>query len=103
MQNVMRKFRQNSIVFEKPGILSENLNFDKLQLSCSLIFFAEISHTFSTYHCLKKGGWDFFYLYLDFELFAKIKKDLVSKHSVLTLLLITQDLNKIRKIPHTLL
>ena len=25
MQNTIQKFRQNSIVFEKPGILSENL------------------------------------------------------------------------------
>ena len=25
MQNPIQKFRQNSIVFEKPGILSENL------------------------------------------------------------------------------
>ena len=26
MQNAMQKFRQRSIVFEKPGILSEGLN-----------------------------------------------------------------------------
>ena len=25
MQNTIRKFRQSSIIFEKPGILSENL------------------------------------------------------------------------------
>ena len=25
MQNAIQKFRENSIVFEKPGILSENL------------------------------------------------------------------------------
>ena len=43
MQNTLQKFRQSSIVFEKPGILSEN--FDELQLSYSLIFFAETSHT----------------------------------------------------------
>ena len=35
-------------------------NFDKLQLSCSSIFFAETSHNFSIYHCLKKGVWHFF-------------------------------------------
>ena len=46
MQNTLQKFRQSSIVFEKPGILSEN--FDELQLSYSLIFFAETLHTFST-------------------------------------------------------
>ena len=32
-------------------------NFDELQLSYSSIFFAETSHSFSTYHCLKKGVW----------------------------------------------
>ena len=36
---------------------------------------------------------------LDLELFAKIKKDLVSAYSIFTFLLITQDLNKIEKIP----
>ena len=35
--------------------------------------------------------------FLDLELFAKIKKDLVSAHLSFTLLLITQDLNKIKK------
>ena len=43
-----------------------------------------------------------FLFYLDLELFAKFKKDLVSTHSFFTLILITQDLNKIKKIPHTL-
>ena len=42
------------LFLKKPGILSENLKTDKLQLSYSSIFFAETSHTFSTYHCLKK-------------------------------------------------
>ena len=44
----------------------------------------------------------FFLFCLDRDLYAKIKKDLVSTHSVFTLLLITQDLNKIKKIPHML-
>ena len=60
MQNAIQKFRQSSIVFEKPVILSENL---KTLMSSnylnSSIFFAETSHTFSTYHFLKKGVWDF--------------------------------------------
>ena len=34
----------------------------------------------------------FFLFYLDLELFAKIKKDLVSTHSFFTFLSITQDL-----------
>ena len=44
----------------------------------------------------------FFLFYLDLELFAKINKDLGSKHSFSTLLLINQELNKIKKIPGTL-
>ena len=37
MQNTIRKFRQSSIVFEKPGILSKNLKTLELQLSYSLL------------------------------------------------------------------
>ena len=60
MQGAIQKFRQNSIVFEKPGILTEKFeNFDELQLSYSSIFSAETSHTLSTYHCLKKVEWVF--------------------------------------------
>ena len=55
MQNLIQKFRQISIVFEKPGILSENLKTDELQLAHSSIFFAETSRTFPIYQCLKKG------------------------------------------------
>ena len=44
----------------------------------------------------------FFKFYLDLELFAKIKKTLVSTHWFFALLLITQDLNKIKKILQTL-
>ena len=40
-----------------------------------------------------------FLFYLDLQLFAKIKKDLVSTHLFFTLLLITQDINKIKKSP----
>ena len=49
MQNTTQKFWQSSIVFEKPGILSDNLkiltssNYPTVQY-----FFAETSHTFST-------------------------------------------------------
>ena len=43
----------------------------------------------------------FFLFCLDLELYAKIKKDLVSTHSLFTFLLITQDLNKIKKPPNT--
>ena len=43
---------------------------------------------------------DFFvclFFCFDLEIFAKIKKDLVSTYSFFTLLLITQDRNKIKK------
>ena len=95
MQNSIQKFRQRSIVFVKPGILSENLETDEHQLPYSSIFFAETLHSFPTYQCPQKGVRDFFnFVYLDLELFAEIKKDLVSTHSFFTLLIITQDLNK---------
>ena len=56
MQNPIQNFRQSSVVFEKPGILSENLKtFDELQLPYSSIFLAETSHTFSTHQCLQKS------------------------------------------------
>ena len=64
MQNSKQKFKQSSIVFEKPGILSENLkalissNYATVQY-----FFAETSRTFSTYQCLQKDVWDFFILF----------------------------------------
>ena len=64
MQNAIQNFTQSSIVFEKPGILSKNL---KTLTSSSYptvqYFFAETSHTFSTYQCLQKGVWDFFILF----------------------------------------
>ena len=46
MQNPMQKFRQSSIVFEKPGILSEKLNFDKLQPPYSSIFLLKLRTRF---------------------------------------------------------
>ena len=66
MQNPIQKFRQSSIVSEKPGILSENLktltssNYPTVQY-----FFAETSHTFPTYQSLQKGMRDNFYFRLD--------------------------------------
>ena len=54
MQNTIQKFRQSSIVFEKPGILSEKRKFWRVPTNLQFNFFAETSHTFSTYHCLKE-------------------------------------------------
>ena len=98
MQNVIQKFRQSSIVFEKPGILSENLKtFTSSNYPTVQYFLLNFAHVF--YLPLSTKGYvGFFLFYLDFELFAKIKKDLVSTHSFFKLLLITQDLNKIKKL-----
>ena len=103
MQSTTQKFRQSSIVFEKPGILSKNLktltssNYPTIQyflLKLCTPFLLTIAY---------KGSVRFFLFYLDVELFEKIKKDLLSTLLFFTLLLIIQDLNKIKKIPHTLL
>ena len=49
-----------------------------------------------------KGCAGVFLFCLDLQLFAKIKKDLVSTQSIFTFLLITQDPNKIKEIPNSL-
>ena len=82
MRNPIQKFGQSSIAFEKPGILSENLDFHELEVPNSSIFCAETSHTFPTYQCLQKGVRNFLFC-VDLELFAKDYKDLVSTHSFL--------------------
>ena len=94
MQNTIQKFRQSSIVFEKPGILSENLkiltssNYPTIQY-----FLLKLCTRFLLTNVYKRVCG----ILLDLEIFAKIKKDQVSTHSIFTLLLISQDLNKIKK------
>ena len=100
MQNPIQTFRQSSIVFEKPRILSENLktltssNYPKLQY-----FFLQLRTRFLLTNVYERVR-GIFLFFLDFELVAKTKKDLVSIHSFFALLLITQDLSKI-KTSHT--
>ena len=60
------------------------------------IFCWNVAHVFYL-PLSKKVCVGLFKFYFDLELFAKIKKDLVSTHSFFTFLLITQDLNKIKK------
>ena len=74
MQNPTQKFRQSSIVFEKPGILSENLktltssNYPTVNIFCWN--FAHVS-----YLPMSTKEWERFLLFcLDLELFAKIRK-----------------------------
>ena len=96
MQNNIQKFRQISIVFEKPGIVSENSktltgsNDPTVQY-----FFLKLRTRILRINVYKRVCGVF--LILDLELFANILKDLVSTHSFFTLLLIIQDLNKIKK------
>ena len=81
MQDTIQKFRQSSIVFERPSILSENLktlmssnypavHYFSLKLCAGFLL---------TIACKRVCG--IFLFYLDLELFAKIKKDLVSTHT----------------------
>ena len=103
MQNHIQKFRQSSIVFEKPGALSENLktlaSFNYVTVQCFLL---KLPSRFSLANVYKKVCRSFLFC-LDREVFAKIKKDLVSSHLFFTLSLMTQDLNKIKKILHPIL
>ena len=63
MQTPKFKFRQSSIISEKPGYLSEKLKTltTSNYLLESLIFFAEILHTFPTCKFLQKRVRQFFY------------------------------------------
>ena len=95
MQNPIQKFRQSSIVFEKPGILSGKLKTPTtVELNIFLLGFC----TRLLFTNVYKRCSGFILFCLDLVLFAKIKKDLVSTHSLKPFLLITQDLNKIKKI-----
>ena len=78
MQNSLQKLRQGSIFFKKPGILSENLkNFTSSNYPTVNIFCYNFAHAFYL-PMSTKGCVGFFLFYLDLELFAKIKKELVS-------------------------
>ena len=59
------------------------------------IFYWNIGHV----SYLRKGVRDFFKFWLDLDLFAKIENDLLSTHLQKLVFLLTQDLNKIKKIP----
>ena len=93
MQNPRQKFRQNSIVFEKPVILSKNSKtLTSSNDAAILYFFLKLRTRFGLINVYKMAC-GFFLFCLDLELFAKIKK----RSGFSTLLLITQDLNKIKK------
>ena len=79
MLNTIQKFRQSSIVFEKPGVLSENLK----TLTSSNYPTVPKFHTRFLLPLSKNGAWGLFHL--DLEIFAKIQKYLVSTDSFFTL------------------
>ena len=97
MQNGIQKFRQSSVVFEKLGILSENFKTLTSSNYPTVQYFLLKRCTRFLLTIVQKRMCGIFLFYLDLELFAKIKKDLLSTHSFFTLLLIIQDLNKIKK------
>ena len=91
MQNPIQKFRQSSIVFKKPGILSENFKtLTSSNYSIVQYFFGETSHVS--------------YLPMSTKGYVRFLKFCLDLYSFFVFLLITQDLNKIKKNPkHPLL
>ena len=59
MHNPTQKFRQGSMIFEEPGILSEKVKL--LTSSNYLILFFWNLHIFPTYQCVQKGVQNLFY------------------------------------------
>ena len=98
MQNPIQKFRQSFIAFEKPSIYSgkwktlTSSNYRRIEY-----FLLGFCTPFSYLPMSTKRSSGFILFCLDLDLFAKITKDLVSAHSLKPLLLITQDLNDIKK------
>ena len=97
MQNPIQKFRQRSIVFKKPGIFSKNMKtLTRFKLPTVQHFLLTLRTRFLLTNIYKRVCGIVLFC-LDLELFAKIKKDLGSTNPLFTFLLITQDLNKIKK------
>ena len=74
MQNLVQKFRQNFIAFEKPGILSENL---KIVASCSyptVQYFLLKLRTCFLLTNFYKSVCGISFISLDLEFLSKIKK-----------------------------
>ena len=100
MQNSIQKFRQNSIVFDKPGNLFEKL---KTLTSSNYQRLNDFSWNFSHVSYLPmstEGCVGFFILFRTWVTFQN-QKDLVFTHSQKPRLSIPQDLNKIKKKSHT--
>ena len=74
MQNPMQKLRQSSIVFEKPGILSENLKTLTSSNYATVQYFLLKLRTRFLITNVYKSVWGIFLFCLGLELFAKLKK-----------------------------
>ena len=74
MQNTIQKFRQTSIVFEKPGILSENLKTWTSSNYPTVQYFLLKLRTCFLLTNVSKRVCGIFLFYLDLEVFAKIRK-----------------------------
>ena len=103
MQNPIQKFRQSSILFEKPGILFENLktltssNYPIIQY-----FLLKLrTHLLLTNVYKRVSGICLFCL--DLELFPKIKKGLVSRHLLFNTFINNSRSKPNKKNPTTLL
>ena len=73
MQNSTQKFRQSTIVFEKPGILSEKLKTLTSSIYNRLNFCWNFVH--ASYSPMSAKGCSGFFLFCsDLKAFAKIKK-----------------------------
>ena len=76
---------------------------DKMILVYNRVLFYQTSLNFCNlgfnYQCLEKGVWGFLFC-LELDLFAKVKKNWFLHSCFFTFLLITRDLNKIKKPKH---
>ena len=76
MQNTIQKFRQSTIVLEKPGILSENLKtWTNSSYPTAQYFSLKLDTRFLLTNVYKSCKWlEFVSFYLDLELFEKVIK-----------------------------
>ena len=100
MQNLIPKLKQRSIIFKKPGFLSENLktltssNYHRVgAYSYLLLNFCTLFLLNNVY----KSMFNFFIFSLDLRLLMKLLETGVYKPGLFNFLQIAQDVNKIKK------
>ena len=104
MQNPIQKFRKSSIVFEKPGILSENLKTSKSSNYPTNQYFLPKLRTSFLLTNVYKSVCGIFLFCLDLELFEKTKKRPgFCKLAFYTFINNSRSKQNKKKIPHTLL